>query len=56
MTFFYLNNPCQRHFFIIKPEFLKLEFHVLLEFHKLKFKKGERLLNISQIVVKHYIF
>ena len=37
-------------------EFLKLEFHFKLKFHKLKFQKGGRLLNISQIVVKHYIF
>ena len=33
-------------------EFLKLEFHFKLKFHKLKFQKGGRLLNISQIVVK----
>ena len=25
-------------------------------FHKLEFQKGDKLLNISQIVVKHYIF
>ena len=34
-------------------DFHKLEFHVKFEFRKLKFQKGGKLLNISQIVIKH---
>ena len=46
---FNLNNPRQL-------EFLKLEFHIKLEFHKLAFQKSDKLLNILKIVVDCKIF
>ena len=39
--------------FFIELRCLKLEFHVKLEFLKLDFQKGGKLLNIFQTVVKH---
>ena len=40
----------------MEPEFVKLELHGKLEFHKLKFKKNGRFLIISQTVIDPYIF
>ena len=42
--------------FFIVLEFIELEYHGKLDFHKIKFQKSGRLLNISQIVVHPYIF
>ena len=43
-------------YFLKKLEYLELEFHSKLKFHKLEFQKSDKLLNILQTMIDLYIF
>ena len=43
-------------YFLKKLEYLELEFHSKLKFHKLEFQKSGKLLNILQTMIDLYIF